>query len=130
MALNIPNIKRVRDHIAGLPPEQFDMSWWAGNPTVQANIQPADLLHNCGTCGCIGGWTEALLFPRLGADWPERGDYEIGGALGLSDAQSDELFYPSGIGNWKSISIQKAVAVLDHLMATGNVDWSVAEGVS
>lgn len=114
--MNVVNIKRVRDHIAGLEPEQFDMGWWGDINHPQ---------HTCDTAACIGGWTEALLSNRALESTPE-----VGALLGLDAMASAALFYPDAIGRFVPLSpsttTTQAVAVLDHLLATGEVDWSVA----
>lgn len=50
--------------------------------------------------------------------------------LGLSYGQVDALFFPDGDmgdgGNAYSATPAQAVKVLDHLIATGEVDWGVA----
>jgi hypothetical protein len=107
--MNIPNLTRVRDHIASLKPEQFNMDRWNYN---EATGRPASLIHDCGSCGCIGGWTEAL-FP----------DEEADVTLGL-DNYGNDLFYPKANINYRSITIPQAVAVLDHLIKTGEVKWN------
>lgn len=113
--LNIANIKRVRDHIAGLPTERFDMEDWAGG----LRYGPEEL-RECGTTACIGGWTN-FLFGHYGRsfrfyDWTLAAD-----TLGLGRDLGRELFF-SCVD--PATSPAQAVRVLDHLMSTGEVDWS------
>jgi len=103
------NVQIVRDHIAGLPPEQFDMDDWGEAHT------------KCGTAACIGGWAAVLL---LNADGYRVPDSEVAAALGLDIIEGRALFYPRG--PMMQATIPQGLAVLDHLLATGEVDWSVA----
>jgi hypothetical protein len=128
--VNRENIKRVRDHIASLPPKRFDMSWWAINRTGAgaALAVPSDLIHDCGTAGCIGGWTEAL-FPGHGHKGT--GSRRAAKILSLSESQRVELFFMTGTGVLMTdVTLDMAVRVLDHLLATGEVKWAVAEEVT
>lgn len=110
--MNVDNIKRVRDHIAGLPDTLLDMAFFS-------------METSCGTSHCIAGWARCLLAPRS-----RRTDSAVAqDLLGLSSDEAHDLFYCGGADDndpaWLSKPSQ-AVAVLDHLIATGEVDWSVA----
>lgn len=110
--MNVENIKKVRDHIASLPPERFDMNRWPG----------VGELRKCGTAACIGGWGAAVLFKRGG-----RTSVVVSRRMGLSDIQGHRLFYPMNGPRvvWEDYTTADAVRVLDHLLATGKVDWSI-----
>lgn len=109
MSLNVENIKKVRDHLAALPPEQFDMSWWHTE-------------QSCGTVCCIGGWTGAILAQN--ADLP---DNHTAALLGIDSIQADDLFFMINANvNMRDRTIPEAVAVLDRLIETGEVDWDWA----
>jgi hypothetical protein len=115
MSLNIPNITKVRDTIAALEPDRFDMAHWASRIEDGGFASPSDLLHNCGTCGCIGGWTEALFEDPAPV------------ALGLDRQQEFDLFYPAGegiISSYGDVTQAHAVTTLTKLIETGEVDWS------
>lgn len=127
-ALNVENINTLIETLRKIEPRRFDMSMWAaeighGRDERGRDVRPAQLLHNCGTCACLGGWTNAL-FPQPG----EKGGYWSGAAaarraLGLKD---DALFYPSapgGLPAWDRITRRQAIRVLEHLRDTGEVDW-------
>jgi hypothetical protein len=101
------NLLMVRDHIAALKPSHFRMDEW-----------------RCGTAACIGGWAEFLILGSLNDMRVRISD--VGALLGLSEDQSDELFHPPLRMDWRDITIPQAVAVLDHLLATGEVSWDVA----
>lgn len=111
--MNVENIKKVRDLIAGLPPEQFSMNYWG-------------LAHHpCGSVACIGGWAEAILLPD-GNRTKHLPEHVVCEALGLDPEQGGDLFYPGG--NYYQASIPEAVQVLDHPLETGEVDWSIIGG--
>lgn len=109
--MNVEAIKIVRDHIASLPPELFDM----GNP--------------CGSACCLGGHTNNVFYgddqrPLIGLSDEAGADT----ALGLSEDQARRLFYPSmreGRAKPYHAEPHDAVRVLDHLLETGEVDWSI-----
>jgi hypothetical protein len=103
-------VMRLRDHIAALPPEHFNMHHW-----------------HCGTVACIGGWAATLFLPQS-----ERyRDCRAAEALGLTPDQGEALFFPtgkmgSGLSSYGATNAQ-AVAVLTNYLATGEIDWSVAK---
>lgn len=106
---------RLRDFLAELPAERFEMS----NTGTLLWENP-----HCGSPACIGGWARILFVP-----WQDRfvGLTEVGFTrLGLSYGQADALFFPAGGWNAYSAMPAQAVKVLDHLIATGEVDWGVA----
>jgi len=127
--MNVENIKRVRDHIAGLPAERFNMDCWAvgAGQTFPFQLGAEAFLSDCGTCGCIGGWTNAVF--REGVLYSQ---HAAAKRLGLNEETADALFFPDQAitGSYDTITIPEAVAVLDHLIETGEVDWSVAGEVS
>lgn len=124
--MNRKNIQKVRDHIAGLNPKRFNMALWAAERDGDDDVAPVRLKHDCGTCGCIGGWTDAIFrTPRS-----KMGAESAGRALGLTEDQAQALFFPWGFpwgvndgDDWENIKPAHAVRVLDHLLATGEVDW-------
>lgn len=61
--------------------DQFNMNQWV------SGCDPSVLLRDCGTTGCIGGWTNALCHRGLSEDQAARD-------LDISEAQAAELFYP------------------------------------
>lgn len=126
MTINVENIKKVRDHIAAVDAKRVNMQVWASNKADPAQL-PSDvvptLLHDCGTCGCIGGWTEALLGRSIKGDGAVMIEEDVGELLGLDDRGAWKLFYPRDIENRTQA---EAVAVLDRLIETGEVDWNWA----
>ena len=55
--MNKDNLKIVRDAMAAALPETIDMS------TICSEDDYESLLRDCGTCGCIMGFTFALFDP-------------------------------------------------------------------
>lgn len=105
---------QLRDFLETLPDERFDYGWLGSSQDA--------IDGECGSPACIGGWARALFRVRTDAR-PYIGLQEIGEDwLGLSSGQSSDLmFYPRG-----HVSRRRAVRVLDHYLATGKIDWSVA----
>lgn len=106
------------EYLAGFlrrqPPESFDMGVW-----------------HCGAAACIGGWCE-LIFTGTSYETEDR---NVGALIGLTGSQHNHLFYPHVPddleGTWSPYDAtpRQAAAVLDHLLNTGEVDWSVARKV-
>jgi hypothetical protein len=121
--VNRENIKKVRDHIAAVEADRFNMTWWSAIADARDfdHVDPTTLLHDCGTAGCIGGWTNALF----GGD----GAVAAGETLGITKEQRSQLFFAYGTERQlDEITQWHAVAALDHLMETGEVDWDAVFG--
>lgn len=113
--MNRENIQKVRDVIAALPPELFNMKYFGKQ-------------SECGTVACIAGWTVDVLGRGIG--WmPTIAQRHFG----ISNDQATELFWvghrDAGHPYWKATNAQ-AVRVLDHLLETGEVDWSIIDAPS
>jgi hypothetical protein len=127
--MNTQNITLLANLIEALPPERFNMRFWAtqvGNEA--AMVTAADLIHDCGTCACIGGWAQALATPpgeRVDVRLGLTGDPTNAAAkwLGIDDDQHliEQLFMPDL--DWASITQAQAVATLRRLAETGEVQW-------
>ena len=106
----------LRDFLRALPEERFDMQ----HPGEFEDAEAGD----CGSAACIGGWARALFRTS--------GPINIVGVtkLGLSADGVDRLFFPHADmadGTWAMCATTADAAdVLDHLIRTGEVDWSVA----
>lgn len=113
---------QLRDFLETLPPERFNMGSWG-------KVNHAT--HTCDTPACIRGWAEAL-FSTVG----EMTVREVGTLIGLDDQQSADLFQSGyalqnaskalGVKDLEAITVDHAVAVLDHYLLTGKIDWGVA----
>lgn len=118
---NTKNINRVIRAIRAEKIAKFNlMYWWAGPDGWSATRDtPA-----CDTAACIGGFAEALL--RKGRP----GGFGLGadGFLGLDYNQGTELFYPDErvVPDYRAVTKEQAIAVLEHLRDTGEVNWNVA----
>jgi hypothetical protein len=141
--VNVENIKRVRDHIASLPEKRFAMQVYFGErdrhgmltrgwsrPEAKTNRQALE--GSCGSCACIAGHAMAVLEPD--APIPDSVLPAARRALGLGVGPARRLFEPNNHDAWfmkrgidlSAVTQAQAVLVLDHLLNTGKVDWSVA----
>lgn len=115
----------LRDFLRELPRERFNMLHFglSDGRYGYSTVAPVDVFKECGTAACICGWTNVLFGGRETDD-----EHAAAHILGLDIEASENLFYPHGWGSdlWSVIPPSAAVAVLDHLIATGEVDWSVA----
>ena len=84
----------LREFLADLPPEKFNMSEWDT---------------------CIAGYAISLWAPSE-LTFPFDDAQEI---LGLTDEQADQLFRPY----WLFHTLEAAINTLDHLIETDEVVW-------
>lgn len=85
----------LREFLADLPPEHFNMSEWNT---------------------CIAGYAISLWKPLSELTYPYETAQEI---LGLTDYQADRLFTPS----FPYHTLEAALLTLDHLIETDEVVW-------
>lgn len=135
--MNTANILALATHIrAGSPNVKFDMH----------NYACALAEHKCQSAACVAGWALHLGAPEaytawvaaeFSMEWPETVPHHSPREfapkfLGLTAAQAEALFLPDTISingeRWSpyNATAEQAARVLDHLAATGQVDWSVA----
>lgn len=107
------NLLRLRAIIASNPAEMFD--YQESLPDEWLSVDPS---LDCGTPMCILGWARAMLGTI--------DTHAVSEALGLSDFQAKILFL-NGFVIRPQPTAPQALAVLDHLIATGEVDWSVVK---
>jgi hypothetical protein len=131
VSINVENILKVADAIEqhSIPDLGFNMKNWfneAGDGIVDNSG------HNCGTVACIAGWTAYLAkgSEPTHAYWTYKDGHTSKIArefLGLSRWEAGDLFEPGAVAaaDWGSIKPSQAVAVIRHLAATGEVDWSI-----
>ncbi len=116
--MNRENIRKTIDHIrnSGV---QFDMNvWWRG------------LVENeCDTVCCIGGHAAIACYDQLPPNAPICGNSGMI-ALGLSREQAEELFTPDSDlpCDPYNASAEDAIRVLEYLLDTGEVDWTILDG--
>lgn len=111
-------VQELRNFLAILPAHKFHMAIW------QKDLEEL----GCNTVACIGGWAETLFQKECEkATFLEdnQGWAGVADVLGLTYKEADALFQPNGYRFMKWTPSQ-AVAVLDHYLATGQIDWSVA----
>jgi hypothetical protein len=147
-SLNLPNLIRVRDHLAKVDPQAFDLSMWfqvehrASCGFIATKKCGQALEGSCGTTACIAGHVLALFTPNeFMSNDPATTAAEL---LGLSEEAGNDLFLPwsnrhvpvdypgeltrrdlpNGTGR-ADVTTSQAVQVLDHLIETGEVDWRV-----
>lgn len=101
----------LRDFLRTLPPERFDMADCGAGVWEDPE---------CGSPACMGGWARTLFYPPSAL---YRSLRDVGvERLGLDGDQAATLFYGAG----SATTPAQAVAVLDHYLVTGKIDWAVA----
>lgn len=112
--MNRERLKILRDHLAGLPDEKVDMDY-------------IRVERDCGTVCCIAGWANELWNGGCIDTW------KASGALGLSEYQSQALFYAKlddDDGEWGVRNIAKlsdltrtdAIAAIDSMLSNPDDD--------
>lgn len=117
----------IRDFIASIPDENFNMSWWSQDAKTARThyrydtrgVERVKHHHPCGTVACIGGWALQLWGTGHG---PAR-------ALELDEVVANRLFKPRPADgrDWSSYTNADAARVIDHYLETGTVDWNIIE---
>jgi hypothetical protein len=108
---------RLRDTIAGLSEGRFSYKEpWPPEEALGTNGVP------CNTPVCVLGWARVM---RRTSDTEALTSDAVGAWLGLDAWQSFSLFFNAPSPH-SAITRAGAVRVLDHLIATGQVDWSKA----
>lgn len=105
--LNIPLLRQVQEAIMTPPP---------GTGFGMAYFQIAD--PDCGTACCIAGMTTFIASPKTKTKYA----FVATELLGLTKAQSDELFTPIH-KSLHDITAQEASDTIDRLIETGKVVW-------
>lgn len=128
--MNIENILKLRDFIDSLPAKRFDINVWANtladNPEViNYDATSDEVLHNCGTCACIGGWADVLFQPKGFLIVQSDGYINTAEQLGLDTDTAYDLTHPSDVA-WSLVTKDVAVEVLTILAETGRVDYKKA----
>ena len=131
---NINKLADVLEEVQEVVPALFDMSAWGESmliPIRKRGIPGAGRIEDCGTPGCLAGWTQ-FLFATFGSinKWPGKFADEF---LDLDQHQHCALLLPGkadltsfGSIHYKDITIPMAVKVLRSFAETGTVDWDVA----
>ena len=126
--MNTERILKLRDFIAALPPERFNINSWADLTTSGASgdvtVTVERLKHDCGTCACIGGWSQVLFNPNPKFDVDMTSSDDIAAQLGIDYNNAFYLTNPSV--NWGDVTQDVAVEVLTLLAETGEVRYKEA----
>lgn len=119
-------------HKAGI--SQFNMNKLIDTASYTNSPNP---IHGCGTACCIAG--AAIQFtqenknlppmdrlPAISANWQQAGEL-----LRLQDDLAYALFFGENLeGKWivdlEEVTAKDAAKVIRHLLATGEVDWNLA----
>ena len=121
------HIIQVRDLIAEMNPVRFDMADWGRNTLLFNAVSPHEMVHNCFTAACIGGWCDALRMPDVRVLPAQRDEAATAAWLGLTADDGNALFYMTRTDeHFDNVTPSHAVAVLDILLETGEVDWDAA----
>ena len=110
---------RLRDFLAVLPDEKFNMSRYSSVDFVE---------HTCRTPACIAGWTPVVFNERTLTQGEKNilDPYAVRDYLGLTTEQAVALFrsgMPVELYRWTT---RDAVRVIDQFLATGVIDWDAA----
>jgi hypothetical protein len=134
--MNRENIQKVRDYLSNLPDGRFAIGTWFFVPGTGFSHTLHDrgftnataLEGSCGTVACIAGHTLACLEPD--GTIPAMVSPKAAELLGLSTDEAFALFEGYDVANLDDpdeITTADAVRVLDHLLETGEVDWSIID---
>lgn len=108
-------------------PAKFDMQNFSADPSDGDFCSASQVRTGCGTTACIAGWCQALFTDDSIVDGSEAERL-----LGLGYMPAQVLFYANAypmVGcapTYWDATPNQAANVLDHLLRTGEVDWSVA----
>lgn len=124
--MNIEHVKKLRNLISKIPDHSFDMSNWLKIDRQEETVQQA-IRSECGTVGCLAGWTYLLMKPknkRLIADQLDSHEVQKQAAkyLGVSRHTAQYLFFGGWFNrNWhlplRDITKEEALEVLNRIIA-------------
>lgn len=131
--MNRERIQQLRDHIASLPDEKFDMRLLVGvegcssyepyDEAVDPEAPITNALHECGTAACIAGHAVALFEPLTPVS--STSAIQAAALLGLNwHTGARELFMPEGYEDAGLYNRKDAIRTLDRLLETGTVNWN------
>lgn len=151
--VNVENVTKVLELLKAMPNSKFQMDTWLDRPDEDQFdengeqkpdqiFEPDQVIHNCGTVGCIGGWASVIMrqekgvklrwlgfskyfAPNVSDDDPvEFHEENVAEWLGISVWTAHRLFYAEG-GPRMMNEVKKdhAIKVLEHLIKTGEVRW-------
>jgi hypothetical protein len=131
--LNKENVRKVIEAIKN-EDNFFNMVHFVIEGSMLENYSSEELGNPpaCGTASCIGGWAVAIKLKESGEvvdylsdEIENKFTFEAAGEwLGLNGTDSTSLFL-GGHLNLDTITRAETIEVLEHLVATGVVDWSI-----
>ena len=149
--LNVDLLTKIRNELVKKEGQKFvfDMNYFVRIPEENVKVDGGHVEPSlCGTQCCIAGLATILGNPasvkekfskelESGHLYTNLGHYHLDNEiearklLGLSIVKSHQLFY-GNLPNGQSIDLETikpehAVTVIDHLIETGKVDWSLVE---
>lgn len=113
-----PNLRLLRDFLADLPSARFSYHESWPDELMEPGVNSI-AIHECKTPVCILGWARVLSNGAVPLSRESMFQW-----MGLSAADGNDLCF--GARNHRDVEVTQAVAVLDHYLATGKIDWSVA----
>lgn len=117
--MNVERILQLADFIEKLPPERFDITLWIYAPRCLASYE--ELIQDCGTCACIGGWTQILFnAPYESTLEYSHSAFEL---LGLTEPEAERLFCPPDFHDSSLYPQDRVVRTLRRLAETGEILW-------
>lgn len=145
--MNEEKIRKLIDHLKQVDENLFRMDHWLifldAVDSDEAHLYTINSLEHldrvkkenqekdwCGTAGCIAGHT-CMLFPGEGY---ARDYSHIPSAaariLELNHEEQVYLFTPRNVDDLSDVTLAQAIVVLEHFLATGEVDWTLEAEVS
>lgn len=142
--MNKERLQKVIDAIKSVKdgdPLGFNMDMWIGlaDPDFPEHCDKTG--HECGSVACIAGWAHSLSQPEVKLGELLEGDSEVEGRkwLDLNHEEAQRLFlggvgkYDDGWDNFEAlvelglVTQADALKVLEHTVATGDIDWTIIE---
>ena len=118
-------LKKTRCLLSRRMPDGAGFNMTKSYDTHAAGFVDDEVLTECGTVACIGGWMAVSM--GMG---PSAVDDYVGSKDGGYGDPLFHLFYPSIGMPWYDITPSMAVKVIDRFLETGEVDWSSVDADS
>lgn len=127
--MNAECLEQLAALIDSADPEPIELSTWESDSPTCYRLPDGNWFSmnvwrrnaHCGTIGCIAGLAEVL--------WPQfnsKPTTELEEFLGISADIGGKLFAPKGwIHDKPEFAPQHVARVIRHLIATGQVDWTI-----
>lgn len=142
--MNEEKIRKLIDHLKTIDERNFRMEHWlipvAAADDAEAHLYTIDYFSGlmavrrdnpdenwCGTAGCLAGHTCMLFFDEAKETELNRGHVPNVAAaiLELEPHIATYLFTPRYVDDLRELTLPQAIVVLEHFLATGNVDWTL-----